>query len=458
MDVTTKQLAKEMAAVGNTTEEKALQFVHALASAITFAISTSKDFQIKGFGRFLPTSGDSKGSVSTFGDVASRVLGLPADVVTDILSKLSDILQRELFVGKRILLDGVGTFEGKFIKPFVERAYGGHKMVRPPTFSINFVSATPGKVTFVPDDSLKNRANQYREASVLLLMPQVDFFVETLVYYFQRAGWKAEPITTVAEARERIRSKRAYLLVIDSSLPDHQQLVEELKASIETSSIPMILIFAQESTLYNPQDVIIVGDNNIFEPFEVRKLLDMIDDEVVRVSEEELIFRQQMQMYLPTEEKFIDKAIDKVNKMMSSTGLHEERQNEMYVAFREAVLNAAQHGNKYQPEKRIEIQYLLDHEKLTLVVKDQGEGFDYNLYVKTGSADDPVTAARRRHMQGRMGGLGIMLMLRSVDKLEYFGIGNQVSLTKYIRKGAQVAKPQSLESPMGVKPPAPAAQ
>jgi anti-sigma regulatory factor (Ser/Thr protein kinase) len=210
--------------------------------------------------------------------------------------------------------------------------------------------------------------------------------------------------------------------------------------------------------LYQPQDVIIVGDNNIFEPFEVRKLLDLIDDEVVRVSEEELIFRQQMQMYLPTEEKFIDKAIDKVNKMMVSANLTEERQNEMYVAFREAVLNAAQHGNKYAPEKRIEIQYLLDHEKLTLVVKDQGEGFDYNLYVKTGSADDPVTAARRRHMQGRMGGLGIMLMLRSVDKLEYYGIGNQVSLTKYIRKGAQVAKPQSLESPLGVKPPAPAAQ
>jgi anti-sigma regulatory factor (Ser/Thr protein kinase) len=331
-------------------------------------------------------------------------------------------------------------------------------MVRPPSFAISFSSAMSGKVAFQPDDSLKNRANQYREASVLLVMPQVDFFVETLVYYFQRAGWKAEPVTTVEETRERIKSRRAYLLVIDTSVAAHQDLVEELKCNVETSSIPMILIFAKESMLYQPQDVLIVGDNNIFEPFEVRKLLDLIDDEVIRVSEEELIFRQQMQMHLPTEEKFIDKAIDRVNRMMSATGLTEERQNEMYVAFREAVLNAAQHGNKYVPDKRIEIQYLLDHEKLTLVVKDQGEGFDYNLYVKTGSADDPVTAARRRHMQGRMGGLGIMLMLRSVDKLEYFGIGNQVSLSKYVRKGAQVAKPQSLESPMGVKPPAPAAQ
>jgi len=436
MELTTKQLATELGASGATTEDKALQFVHALASAVTFAVTTNKEFQIHNFGRFVPTSGGSKGTVSTFGEVASRVLGLGQEAVSNLLIQLAEILQRELFSGRRISLEGVGMFEGRFIKPFVERAYGGHKMVRPPSFNINFVSANPGKVIFIPDDHLKNRASQYRDASVMLVMPQLDFFVETLVYYFQRAGWRAEPVTTVDECLERIRNRSTYLLVVDTSVPDHQRLCSEVKGKIETSSIPLILIYADEGDLYTPKDVIIIGDNNVFEPFEVRRLLDIIDDEVVRVSEEELIFRQQAQFYSPTEEKTIDRMIDRINQLMPQTGLNEERQNEMYVAFREAILNAAQHGNKYNPEKRIEIQYLLDHEKLTIVVKDQGEGFDYNLYVQTGSADDPVTAARRRHMQGRMGGLGIMLMLRSVDKLEYFGIGNQVSLTKYLRQGA----------------------
>jgi hypothetical protein len=89
MDITTKQLAKDLAQAGGTPEEKSLQFLHALSSAITFAISTNKDFHIKNFGRFVPSGVETKGSVSTFGEVASRVLGLPADVIGDMLVKSS---------------------------------------------------------------------------------------------------------------------------------------------------------------------------------------------------------------------------------------------------------------------------------------------------------------------------------------------------------------------------------
>lgn len=452
MELTSKQLAEELARVTETDADRATQLVQALSSAVTFAITTNKEFHVRGFGRFLPTSGDSKGTVSTFSEVASRVLGMDQETIRSMLARFADVVQRELFSGKRIVLDGVGSFEGKFIKPYVERAYGGHKMVRPPSFNITFHPITAGKVTFIPDESIKNRANQYREASVMLVMPQIDFFVETLVYYFQRAGWRAEPMTTVEECLEKIRTGNTYLLVVDATVPDYQRLCYEVKGRIGSASIPLIVIYSDEVDLYQPKDVLVVGDNYVFEPFEVRKLLDIIDDEVVRVSEEELIFRQQAQFYVPTEEKAIDAVIEKVNEMMQQTGLSEERQNEMYVAFREAILNAAQHGNRYNPEKRIELQYLLDQEKLTIVVKDQGEGFDYNLYVQTGTADDPVTAARRRHMQGRLGGLGIMLMLRSVDKLEYFGIGNQVSLTKYIRQGAR-AKPAPTGSPSAAELP-----
>ena len=45
-------------------------------------------------------------------------------------------------------------------------------------------------------------------------------------------------------------------------------------------------------------------------------------------------------------------------------------------------------------------------------------------------------AARERHEQGRPGGLGIMLMLRCVDRIEYNDIGNQITLTKMLKKKA----------------------
>ncbi|MDP6959288.1 MAG: hypothetical protein QF645_10810, partial [Planctomycetota bacterium] len=59
-------------------------------------------------------------------------------------------------------------------------------------------------------------------------------------------------------------------------------------------------------------------------------------------------------------------------------------------------------------------------------------GFNHELYVTSGSTRDAITAARERHQQGRMGGLGIMLMLRCCDRLEYNQHGNQLTIAKSI--------------------------
>ena len=44
-----------------------------------------------------------------------------------------------------------------------------------------------------------------------------------------------------------------------------------------------------------------------------------------------------------------------------------------------------------------------------------------------------VDAARSRIDQGRVGGLGIKLMLRCTDRLEYNDVGNMITLTKFHR-------------------------
>jgi serine/threonine-protein kinase RsbW len=176
-----------------------------------------------------------------------------------------------------------------------------------------------------------------------------------------------------------------------------------------------------------------MGDENLPQPFEFRQLLDTADAEIMRAAEEELIFLQQLNIHLPTDEPSIEKVIDTVHKLLESSGLNEEGQVAMSAAFREAVVNAAQHGNKYKRDRKIEVQYLLDSEKITTVVKDQGNGFNHEQFVKSGSTRDAISAARERHAQGRMGGLGIMLMLRCCDRLEYNQQGNQLTLTKFLK-------------------------
>ena len=192
-------------------------------------------------------------------------------------------------------------------------------------------------------------------------------------------------------------------------------------------------MFPTEASFKTLKDVTVVGDENLPQPFEFRQLLDHADAEIIRAAEEELIFLQQLNIQLPTDEPSIEKVIDMVHKLLETSGLNEEGQVAMSAAFREAVVNAAQHGNKYKRDRKIEVQYLLDNEKITTVVKDQGGGFNHEQYVKSGSTRDAISAARERHAQGRMGGLGIMLMLRCCDRLEYNQNGNQLTLTKFLK-------------------------
>ena len=120
--------------------------------------------------------------------------------------------------------------------------------------------------------------------------------------------------------------------------------------------------------------------------------------------------------------------------MLAQSGLGEESASALAVAFREAIDNANRHGNKSNPKRSIDVQYLVDREKVTIAVTDEGDGFDTEIYLSRGVSGNPVEAARERNLTGGAGGLGIMLMLKCVDKLEYNYAGNKITLSKYIRK------------------------
>jgi serine/threonine-protein kinase RsbW len=137
---------------------------------------------------------------------------------------------------------------------------------------------------------------------------------------------------------------------------------------------------------------------------------------------------------LQTKESTIEQSNDLVNHLLQFSGLTEEGAAALAVAFREAVDNAARHGNKNNEKRYIDVQYLLDREKATLTVQDEGDGFDTEIYLSRGVSGNPVETARERSQAGGHGGLGIMLMLKCVDKLEYNYAGNKITLTRYVRK------------------------
>ena len=116
--------------------------------------------------------------------------------------------------------------------------------------------------------------------------------------------------------------------------------------------------------------------------------------------------------------------------------LPEDDENKVATASREMLLNAMEHGGKFDPQRRIEISYLRARHVVLIRIKDPGEGFSLKENLDTAEnnpPDDPMRHLKHREAQGmRPGGYGILVAKNLVDELFYGEKGNDVLLIKYI--------------------------
>ncbi|MCH8904608.1 MAG: ATP-binding protein [Bacteroidetes bacterium] len=114
-------------------------------------------------------------------------------------------------------------------------------------------------------------------------------------------------------------------------------------------------------------------------------------------------------------------------------GFQKEYIEDLETAIGEATINVVLHAYKEDslPYKFLKVQYLLYPDKLFVLIKDHGCGFDHHFvqqYVERKKADIPEQV-----------GLGIFLIKSFMDEVEYdsnLNRGTQVRMTKYIRRKA----------------------
>ena len=92
----------------------------------------------------------------------------------------------------------------------------------------------------------------------------------------------------------------------------------------------------------------------------------------------------------------------------------------MRLALEEAITNAIRHGNKSDESKKVSVDAVVSDEKLTVVVQDQGEGFDPE-DVPDPTDDDFID---------RPCGRGLMLMRAYLDLIEYSDGGRRITLER----------------------------
>lgn len=90
-------------------------------------------------------------------------------------------------------------------------------------------------------------------------------------------------------------------------------------------------------------------------------------------------------------------------------GVAEDKFNNLSLSFSEAASNSIVHGNKKDKNKKLAITIKVDDSKMTIIIKDQGDGFSLE------SVPDPTKPENILKDSGR----GIHIMRSFLDSLYY---------------------------------------
>lgn len=107
--------------------------------------------------------------------------------------------------------------------------------------------------------------------------------------------------------------------------------------------------------------------------------------------------------------KNISYAEDIIEEISLKTDIHADLYGKILLSLSEAINNAIVHGNRFDPEKFVFIDYVISDKDIIVVVKDQGEGFDYHL------VGDPTESDNIEKLSGR----GVFIILNLADTVEF---------------------------------------
>ncbi|MHC4829588.1 MAG: ATP-binding protein [Planctomycetota bacterium] len=118
-------------------------------------------------------------------------------------------------------------------------------------------------------------------------------------------------------------------------------------------------------------------------------------------------------------------------------GLWEAERNEIEAVLRETLANASLHGNRGEASRHIEMDILIEGPALRIVVVDEGEGFDHAAALPEGASEGgesggmtALARAQERFERGQRGGLGLLLVSRWADRVEWGDSGRRVIVRK----------------------------
>jgi len=111
----------------------------------------------------------------------------------------------------------------------------------------------------------------------------------------------------------------------------------------------------------------------------------------------------------------IENFLDEVSKKLT---IGEELYGKIFLAVMEASNNAIVHGNKENEQKKVSIIFQKNEKDITIIIKDEGDGFDYE------NIPDPTLPENIEKINGR----GIFIIKNLADELTFEENGSEMQL------------------------------
>ena len=128
--------------------------------------------------------------------------------------------------------------------------------------------------------------------------------------------------------------------------------------------------------------------------------------------------------WIRSEVREISPLVDRLMRLIEGSQCVPGKEFDIELALREALENAVVHGNQEDPETKVHIRCRCQPgNELSIVVTDQGKGFDVEKIVGNGITSDPASEHGR----------GIQLMKAYMDDVHFERGGAEV----HMRKGAR---------------------
>ena len=275
-------------------------------------------------------------------------------------------------------------------------------------------------------------------ARTALVVEDDKLLADMLAAVLKGEGYNAAILHEGTGVTEWVREHHPDLILLDLMLPGRSgyDICQELKLDRETNLIPILICTARSQHEDLIHGLSVGGDFYLTKPFTIDQLHDAIRHVLAWRSEvEQSGTAGEIRFQLKSDTQYLGELNRLLASLFHHTGLDEDQVFQLTTAVREMGCNAIEWGNKKCIDQPVSVTYRIDPEKVVILIRDQGPGFDRSNLSHAACHEDPAAHMDVRKEKGlRLGGFGILLSRGMVDDLQYNDAGNEVRLVKRLGK------------------------